>query len=1612
MSVTEQNQRESIIDAVAEELRRELPEPESRQAAGLARCLYRRVPEEELAASPTGQLSGLVGSLLAFARRRLPGTPLVRIFNPTEAEHGWASTHTVVEIVNDDMPFLVDSVSMAIARQEISVHLILHPLLRVERDDDGIIRDVHQDTGTDDGGRIESVLHFEIDRQTEKRVLDRLRRDIERALGDVRAVVADWQPMRDRALALCDRLEELGKPVKKERIEEAGEFLKWVAGEHFTFLGYREYHVVSEDGDEVLEADTSTGLGLLKHREKSTSQRSIRELAKQAEELEREPESVIVTKTNARATVHRPGYMDYIGVLHYGNDGRVLGEHRFIGLFTSGAYTRRPWDVPLVRRKVEAVMERSTLRRHSHAGKALAHILDTLPRDELFQASESELFDLATGILNLQERLRTRLFIRRDRFGRFFSCLVFIPRERFNTEVREQIQGILKRALKGERVDYNVQVGDSVLARVHVIVRPRLGQEVTVDVRDIEKKLERAVRSWSDELQEALVRRLGEERGVKLANRYGRAFPAAYTEDVSGWVASFDVEKLDMLEGPDDLQMSLYRPRKQRASDLRFKIFRYNTTIQLSVALPILENMGLRIVSERPYEVRMTDGRRLWIQDFDMTTEVTEELRLDKVRENFQRAFAGIFRGEIENDGFNRLILAARLKASQVCMLRAYCKYLLQTGVPFSQAYMEETLAAHPEIVELLVALFESRFRPGRNDDRDKQQAYCVRELDTALEHVNSLDEDRILRAFMSVILATVRTNHYRAISHGDGDPYTAFKFDSRRITELPKPKPMYEVFVCSPRVEGIHLRGGKVARGGLRWSDRREDFRTEVLGLMKAQTVKNTMIVPVGSKGGFVCKRLPPGGGREEIQAEVVHCYRTFINGLLDLTDNLRGGRVVHPDKVVRHDDDDTYLVVAADKGTATFSDLANEVAGEHDFWLGDAFASGGSHGYDHKKMGITARGGWESVKRHFRELGKDIQSEPFTVVGIGDMGGDVFGNGMLLSRQIKLQAAFNHMHIFLDPDPDPETSFQERQRLFDLPRSTWADYDQNLVSRGGGIFDRSAKQVTLSPEVREMLGIEVTSLTPNELIRELLKAPVELLWNGGIGTYVKAEGESNLEVGDRANDAVRVDGRDLRCNVVGEGGNLGLTQRGRIEYALNGGRINTDFIDNSGGVDCSDHEVNIKILFNEILAAGKLDMDRRNELLEEMTDEVADLVLRNNYLQTQALSMLEAQSIQRLGEFAHFIRVLERRGTLDRDLEFLPDAEKIRERRALGQGLSRPELSVLLSYSKISIYSDLLDSDVPEDPFLSRELVRYFPKPLQEKYADFIEKHRLRREIIATAVTNSMVNRMGAAFALRLREDTGATPAEVAKAYTIAREVFNARELWRLIETLDIRVDAAIQTEMILQVWRLLRHATRWMLTRHKHDLAISESVETYQPGIERLSRLLDQVVGESDRETFTTVPDQLKENGVPEELATRIGALPALNPGLDIVEVANAKDLPVELVARVYFQLGEKLQLRWLRTQIEALPVDGQWHAQARGALRGELYRRHRQLTAAVLDNGEDEAGGKAVYQWMKKHQHQVNHVKRMFADMRTLDVLDFATISVAIRSLEQLVRETAG
>nr|WP_308427815.1 NAD-glutamate dehydrogenase [Lysobacter bugurensis] len=1561
----------------------------------------------------------------------------MRLFNPSQATHGWESPHTVLQVVNDDMPFLVDSVTMALAERGIGVHVLGHPVIAFRRDRAGKLLEVG-------GGECESLMHLEIDRQSSDEMPE-IQSAIEAVLADVRAIVRDWAPMRQRMLEIAEELGERPLPIDDDARREAQEFLRWAADNHFTFLGYREYEVAKDGRNEVLCALEGSGLGLLQSKDVGKP-RLLTSLAAHAVEQSGTVDALILTKTNARSTVHRPGYMDYIGVLRFDESGKPVGEQRFLGLYTSSAYNRRPWDIPIVRERHEYVMQRSGLAPNSHSGKALRHILETLPREELFQSSEEELYRTVTGILGLQERVRSRLFLRRDRYGRFFSALVYIPRERMSTDVRLRIEHMLKRVLHGERVDSSVVLGESPLAQLHLIVRPTSGEAIHVDNAAIESELAGIVRNWADELREQLIARHGEQRGLALANLYGKALPAGYIENVSAQVAATDVEHLAALTGPDDLRLSLCRAR-QGEGGLRFKLYRQFDDIPLSDALPMMENMGLRVISEHPYRIEVANGVPVYIQDFEVEV-VGPERDIDSVDEQFEEAFAKIWQGQAENDGFNRLVLAANLSWRQVAMVRGYLKYLLQVGVPFSQSYVEATLARYPLLARLLVELFEARFHPGTGSETkaeikagverftsqlkslaggDEALLAAVRPVIEArsgkraaqvsatrsailglLDRVSSLDEDRILRSFIGVVDATLRTNYYQNAADGTQRSYISYKFDSSLVPDLPKPRPYREIFVYSPRVEGIHLRFGPVARGGLRWSDRREDFRTEVLGLVKAQMVKNTVIVPVGSKGGFFVKR-PPAGDRDAIQAEGIACYKIFINGLLDITDNLdSAGNVIPPRDVVRHDGDDPYLVVAADKGTATFSDIANGIAREHGYWLDDAFASGGSVGYDHKGMGITARGAWESVKRHFRSMGRDTQKQPFTVVGIGDMSGDVFGNGMLLSKHIRLLAAFDHRHIFLDPNPDAAVSFKERQRMFKLPRSSWEDYNTALISEGGGVFARSAKSIPLSPEIKSALGIDldVEAMSPPELMSAILKAPVDLLWNGGIGTYVKATGETHADVGDRSNNALRVNGRELRCKVVGEGGNLGLTQLGRIEAAQHGVLLNTDFIDNSAGVDTSDHEVNIKILLNGQVRAKKLTLDERNTLLASMTDEVADLVLNDNYRQNQAISLMERMSVTRLGSKLHFIKSLEQQGLLDRQIEFLPSDAEIAERKTRGQGLTRPELSVLLSYAKLVLFQQLVDSDVPEDPYLSKELVRYFPVPLQEKYAKAMQGHRLKREIIATAVTNSMVNRMGATFALRMTEDTGRTPAEVAEAYTISREALDARALWAQIDALDGKVAESAQLDALQTIWHLMRTISRWLLSRPGRLPEITDAMTRYGQGLQAVRDAVPATLSDARRTAYDARLREWKEKGMPNALAIELAALPLLEFGCDIVEVAHARKLAPAEIAKAYFTLGAALHLPWLYEQIEALPVDGRWQALARGALRDELSRQQRALVSEILADGGRKPTEAKIEAWLGRDDANLRFTMSMLTEMHSQKTLDYPTVSVAVRRLAQL------
>ncbi|GLQ89345.1 NAD-glutamate dehydrogenase [Dyella flagellata] len=1625
-----------LVSVVLEELKKNgYPTKRLDEAQFFISAFFSRIASTDVDLHTPAGWAEVVAGLLEFLQQRTPRHAAVRVVSSAN------SARSKVEIITDDMPFLVDTVSMILAGYS-TLHLVLHPVVRVTRDANGQLQRIGDEQGTP-----ESVMHFEVDSILDEATQAQLKARIEDALEDVRAAVRDWDAMRAKASSIAADLPNRQLPLDAASVKEAGEFLRWLAEDNFTFLGYREYEVAKTDGDEVLRPIEESGLGILHKSERSVAPRSLRSLVAHDLPQSGAYDAIILTKTNARSHVHRAGNMDYVGVLKFDANGTPVSEQRFLGLFTSNAYMMRPQEVPLVRQRVEAVMARSGLKRDAYSGKALRHILETLPPEELFQSTEDELFATSMGILELQQRARTRLFVRRDRYGRFFTCLVFVPRERFNTTVRERTEAMLREVFHGESLDSNVLMGESALARLHVTVRPHPGDHPKFNLQELETRLQHIVRNWYDGLRDSLVGKAGEAQGVALFNRFGKLLPAGYIEDVAPEQAALDVIALTTLKNKDSIHLHLYEDARDHS--LRFKVIHVGAPISLSDALPMLENMGVRMLAEHVYTLE-SEGRTLTIHDFELKTKTPLLFDLAHLRDRFERGFEALWRGDAESDGFNNLVLLAQADWRQVAVLRGYCKYLQQVGIAFSQNYMEETLIRYPAIAGLLIELFNAKFDPRREllaaaelekaqadlrremqalvsadtqkakpelidgivealaQKRDQQVHVLWQALKSLLDDVASLDDERIVLSFMNTIRATLRTSFFQQWD-GAHRHYISFKFDSKQVPDAPKPVPYREIFVYAPRVEGIHLRFGSVARGGLRWSDRREDFRTEVLGLVKAQMVKNTVIVPVGSKGGFFVKHPPVGGDRDAQLAEGIACYRLFINGLLDITDNLVEGKVVPPHDVVRHDDDDPYLVVAADKGTATFSDIANAISIEHGFWLGDAFASGGSNGYDHKGMGITAKGAWESVKRHFRALGRDCQSEDFTCVGIGDMSGDVFGNGMLLSRHIRLLAAFDHRHIFLDPHPDTAKSFAERERMFKLPRSSWDDYDKSLISTGGGVWPRSVKSIPISPEVRAVLGIKagVEHLAPNDLMSAILKAQVDLLWNGGIGTYVKASSETHGDVGDRANNALRINGADLRCKMVGEGGNLGCTQKGRIEAAQHGVLLNTDFIDNSAGVDTSDHEVNIKILLGDAVQRNEITLDDRNRLLASMTDEVGQLVLWDNYRQNEAITLMEHQSVKRIGSMAHFIRTLEGEGLLDRQVENLPSEAELADRKARGQGLTRPELSVLLSYDKIRLYQQLLESDVPEDPYLSKELVRYFPKPLHEKYAGHMQRHRLKREIIATAVTNSTLNRMGATFMMRMQEDTGQGPAAVAKAYTAAREILGARELWAEIEAQDSKVAESTQVDAIMQVWGQLRHLTRWLLNRPGGTLEIAANVERYQVAVVELSATLPETLTPAGKADFGTSQEKWEGLGLPGDLALRLAKLPELRAMLDMVEVAQQTGQPIAKVANVFYELGQALDLEWLRGQIEALPVEGHWHAQARGSLLDELNHQHRALATQVLAYKGANGEVSLVQAWLERDDPALKYTRSMLAEILTQNA-DYPIASVAVRRLAQLAQ----
>ncbi|MBN1238245.1 MAG: NAD-glutamate dehydrogenase [Gammaproteobacteria bacterium] len=1562
---------------------------------------YAQVAPEDLSEDPAA-LAAAALDHVAWAGTRRRGTAKIRAFNPTVEHNGWTSRHTIVEMVNDDMPFLVDSVTMTLDTLGHSIHITIHPMLRIERDGRGVLTGLGGGREESPRARTESFIHIEISRQTDPKVLRRIETELAATLRDVRIAVADWQAMLARLREATDELREADGPPPDLQ-QESCEFLEWLADDHFTLLGYREYELERGRSEDVLRIIEGTGLGILRERGK-LPEPSILTGPARAEARSKQP--LVITKANTRSRVHRPALLDYVSVKVFDERGRPYRERRFLGLFTSSAYNEMPRDIPLLRLKAARLLELADVEPRSHRGKMLQHIVDTFPRDDLFQASLDDLVRISNGILALQERRRIRLFCRRDPFGRFYSCLVYLPRDQYSGRARRRIEQILLDGLRGTSVEAAVTMTESALARLSVNVRTDPEAPVLRNMGRLESQIEAAIVGWQDRLRAELLERLPEDEALALYNRFADRFSAGYREEVSPERASEDLSKVARVaDGASRLEMAMFQPEGP-GRRLRFSTFSPDR-LPLYVALQILENMGLKVLGEQVYSAR-PEGGEVWIQEFDVELHTDQPVDATAVADRFMECFERVLRGEADNDGFNSFVVLAGIGWRDALVLRAYGKYLAQTGMRFSLAYVQEVLARYPLLASTLVARFRALFDPELSvEERAAADARHEKVLKAELGRISNLDEDRILRAFAAAVNATLRTNFFRTGGDGEPKPYLSFKLDSAKVADLPKPRPMFEAFVYSQRVEGVHLRMSRVARGGIRWSDRREDFRTEVLGLMKAQQVKNTVIVPNGAKGGFVCKRLPVGD-REAQQREVVGCYETFIRGLLDVTDNIVDDRVVKPPQVVTRDPDDPYLVVAADKGTATFSDIANGLAAEYDFWLGDAFASGGSAGYDHKEMGITARGAWESVKRHFREMGRDTQKEPFTVVGIGDMSGDVFGNGMLRSTEIRLIAAFDHRHIFVDPDPDPAVSFEERRRLFELPRSTWEDYDRKKLSKGGGVYSRQSKAIKLHAAARARLGIDTDTVTPPELIRAVLAADVDLLWNGGIGTYVKASDESNQSAGDPTNDAVRVSGKDLKCRVVGEGGNLGFTQLGRIEYALRGGRINTDFIDNSGGVDSSDREVNIKILLNGAMKRGELTRPRRNRLLASMTDEVADLVLQNNYGQTQALSMMSARSLERLGEHQRLIRVLEAQNLLDRAVEFLPSDEQIEERRKAGRGLTRPELAVVLSYSKIQLTASLVDSDIPDDAYCSKELELYFPKVLQQRFEPLIQTHRLRREIIAMLISGSMINRMGPFFVLRARDEVGASSAQVARAYSIVREVFGLRSLWRSIEALDYQVPAEMQYSTVFQISRMARRAVYWFLQRYPSSLDIVPTIERFRPGVARVQESLAKVLSGGAEQRFDADLARFDEAGLPRSIAKQIASLTVMTQLLEIVKLANDRGIDPSDVARAHFELGAKLRLDWIRDRIEALDVDNYWQALARGQLLETLTREHRDVLSSIVAGAGGGDLKAAVDTWLATTSDGIARVQNVIDDMRGTGVADFATLSVALREVERLRR----
>lgn len=1582
--------KQQIIETLSSQAQAFYPAKQKPLVDGFVQGVFDYVAAHELAQFASDDLLGLSRTLWQLCQKRTANQS-VMVFNPDVEQHEWQSKHTIIVVNIANIPFVIDSLRIAINESGHNIHRIFHAELGLTRSKAGIVQKL-------DGTADELLVYVEIDKCSSTEQLESIEESLLLVLDQVQKAVDDFDGVLETLAQANEAI--TASPVSATEKKEALAFVEWLRDHHFTFLACDYYKLTEKQ----IIADPQSSMGLFAGR--APRQQDLKDFGSAHQKRIKDNTLINFAKSGVKSMVHRPAWSDYIVIKHLDEKGKVIGGWRFLGLFTSAVYYGSPFTVPVVRQKLDKILSRAKFGPGSHYYKELWQILNTFPIDDLFLNTLDEIEYTASEVLNVQERKQLKLFTHIDPYGKFATVLVYAPRDIYNTRMRVQIQAALADHLPAADIDFNTWFSESVLARIRFVVR--LSKPVTeaqVDLQSLQSRVQEIARQWSDDLLSSLIDSQGEEKGLYLFHQYGHAFGLSYQEKFSARVAVADILRIRQLSDECPLLINFYRSFGKDGG-LKIKIY-HRGELVLSDLIPVLENLGLRVMDEFPYQV--DDSQDTWVYDISVTYETNPDLAVDAVRDAFADAFVASWQGMADSDPFNRLVLGASLNWQNVVMLRSFAKYMKQIQFGLSEQYIASTLLSHQQITAQLVALFEARFKPGSNASESKIKD----ELYGLLESVENINEDRIFRKYCNIICACQRTNFYLPATHGVYSN-VSYKLRPELIGDVPKPHPTFEIFVYSPRIEGVHLRFGKVARGGLRWSDREEDFRTEILGLVKAQQVKNSVIVPVGAKGGFFAKQLPTTGGREAFMAEGVACYRSFIRGLLDITDNIIEGETCSPENVVRHDEQDPYLVVAADKGTATFSDIANSVAEDYQFWLGDAFASGGSNGYDHKKMGITARGAWVSVQRHFREQGLNVQTDPITVVGIGDMGGDVFGNGLLRSEKLKLVLAFNHLHIFVDPSPDPEKSFKERQRLFEMPRSSWEDYDNKLISKGGGIYSRSSKSIKLSSEAAKVLGISDKSVNvaPNELISAAFKAPVDLIWNGGIGTYVKASGESHADVGDKANDALRVNASDMRCKVVGEGGNLGLTQLARIEFNQHGGSCFSDFIDNAGGVDCSDHEVNMKILLNDQVSRGDLTTKQRNELLEQLTDDVAELVLESNYRQTQALSNAYSEATVRVDEHRRLIQHFEESGRLDRELEFLPSDEALLERKSRGLGLSRPELAVLIAYGKNEMKEQLIDSRLDGDKTLLEQANKTFPGTLLKRFPEAVDRHQLKVEMASTQLANDIYNHMSLAFAQRLIESTGCAAVDVAKAYIVARELFDLSRVWQQVEELDYKVSSEVQAGMMLRLSRMVRHAARWLIRNHRQEFDIRLLLDAYCEPLAMLrNELSNIVVGDVQNKWDQRQSDWVAE-AVPLALAKEVAATELSYSGLSVIAVSKTVSMPVLDVAKVYFTVGERLGLDQFYSQIANLTISSHWQALARESLRDDLEAQQRQITVNVLTlaKGQKTDAETLIAAWVHGNRALVDRWFKVVREVASASEPEFTMYTVALRELVDLTQST--